>query len=514
MAIKRINILTVSFPHDKTFDMLLKVKELTDFHPQKAKKIIDGVKKVSTMPKVEAYSQIITRIHELSVKLNLELEELPYHNEQLDCKKANDYLDEVENAVNQIEKVKHELEVEKDENIATQTILENIEGHELNLDQLFNSRYMKVRVGRIPTRNMPKLEYYDGYPFMLRVYKESSLYTWCAYFAVNKDILEIDNVFSSIGFERIRVPAFVHGTAKDALKEVIEETRAMDEYISRMDQKIKVLKEEHRLQIDKIYTQAKKLDELYSIHDCVIDYSYSATINGFVETDKLDTIRKEFEQIEGVKTLVLPESLYEEQGIYPPVIRHNHPFIRPFEKFSKIKSYASSMDLALPIALLWMLTFGIFLGDIAVGAILAILGFIFAKKSDVFKIINRVGLSMFVFGLIYGTSFYQSVYPAVVTLPINGLLKVVYALCCLVLGYYVIGALSNMMVNIKEKHNIDAVLGFKALSGLFIIGCIVTVVLAQVQFGRNFLNLPLECIVAVVLVLTLFKSKIKSIFEK
>ena len=513
MAIEKMNLLNVTFQYENTFDMLVKIKNMTAFHPQKATSLIKDVKHVEVMPKDDSYDKILTRVNELSVRLGLNLEKLPYHNERINIEKENQYLDEIEAALDKIEKVKKELVAEKDENDATQVILENIEGHELNLDHLFNSHYLKVRVGRIPTRDVAKLEYYDGYPFILRVYKETPQYTWCAYIAVNKDVLEIDNIFSSIGFERIRVPSFVHGTAKEALEEVKQESKAMDGYIAKMDQRINVLKEQHRLQLNELYTKAICLQDLYSIHECIIDYSNSAAVIGFVETDKLDSIRKEFEQIDGVQAVTLPSNIYQSQKVYPPIIRKNNKIIKPFEKLAKVKQYGD-VDSAPFIAILWMLSFGICLGDIALGALLSVAGFLFAKKSDTWKIINRIGISTLIFGLLYGSAAYSNVYPAIISLPISLPMRFAYLAGTLVLGYWLVGCLCTIIKNVRLKKMSDVILGFCGVTGLIILLIVAVAAFEEVQFGQNILNLPLELVVAVAVVLTIFKNKIKTIFGK
>ena len=54
-------------------------------------------------------------------------------------------------------------------------------------------------------------------------------------------------------FKSIRIPDFVHGTVSEGLNELKEEISAMNEYIQTMDQRINILKEEHRLQLNQLY---------------------------------------------------------------------------------------------------------------------------------------------------------------------------------------------------------------------------------------------------------------------
>ena len=161
MAIKKMELLNITFPFEKTIDLLKVIKDLEDFYPQDASKLIKGVKDVQVMPENKEYRDLIQSLKQTSTRLNLDLEELDYHDETLSLDQSYDLIKELDERLDQIDQVKEELEKERDENLATKMILENMQGHDVNLDLLFNSHYVKVRIGQVPTSHLQRLQYYE-----------------------------------------------------------------------------------------------------------------------------------------------------------------------------------------------------------------------------------------------------------------------------------------------------------------------------------------------------------------
>ena len=156
MAVQSMNLLNVTFKKENVFDILLRVNNATCFYPQKASMFIHSQKNVKVLETDSSYDNLYHRLQQTSFRLGFELEDIHYHNEQLDIEKANQYLDEIEEKLNKIEAVKKELQQVKDENVNTLAILEKIEGDELNLDQLFKCHYLKCRICLLYTSPSPR----------------------------------------------------------------------------------------------------------------------------------------------------------------------------------------------------------------------------------------------------------------------------------------------------------------------------------------------------------------------
>ena len=80
-----------------------------------------------------------------------------------------------------------------------------------------------MRLGRLPLDSYQKLSFYAGKPFIFKSFDAEKDYRWGAYFCMAEDAPEIDDIFSSLYFERMRVPAFIHGTPETALTRLREE---------------------------------------------------------------------------------------------------------------------------------------------------------------------------------------------------------------------------------------------------------------------------------------------------
>ena len=112
-------------------------------------------------------------------------------------------------------------EIDQDE--AALLILSHLAELDVDFDELFTCKYIKVRLGRLPLDSYQKLSFYAGKPFIFKSFDAEKDYRWGAYFCMAEDAPEIDDIFSSLYFERMRVPAFIHGTPETALTRLREE---------------------------------------------------------------------------------------------------------------------------------------------------------------------------------------------------------------------------------------------------------------------------------------------------
>ena len=95
--------------------------------------------------------------------------------------------------------------------------LRHLEKMDVNLDEIFALTYVKVRFGRLPQDGYRKLPYYAEREFSFHAFDFDGEYYWGFYFAPAGIAGEVDAIFASLDFERLRVPDFVHGTPTEAL---------------------------------------------------------------------------------------------------------------------------------------------------------------------------------------------------------------------------------------------------------------------------------------------------------
>ena len=80
-------------------------------------------------------------------------------------------------------------------------------GLDLNLDRIHECEYIKVRFGSLPKESFEKLKSYTQNPYIIffPATSDNEKY-WGVYFAPIDQVSEVDRIFSSLYFTRIRLP--------------------------------------------------------------------------------------------------------------------------------------------------------------------------------------------------------------------------------------------------------------------------------------------------------------------
>ena len=254
MAIEEMILLNMTFDRRDLDQVLFTLKDSKYFYPQPASKIVNNVKGVHALSEDSAYTKLLDRLIQVASDMKLDLNKDLAPDKTLNFDKTDQYLSGLEAEIKKIKDVQDQLITEKDENEKTLEILKRMTLSEVNLDHLLDCQYVKVRFGRFHRQHLDKIKYYEGRPFIFNKLGEDRQYVYCCYIVTNNLLLEVDNIFKALGFEEIIIPSFVHGKVDDAKKELEEEVHAMEEYILRMDQKMTILRETHKVDLLKLYS--------------------------------------------------------------------------------------------------------------------------------------------------------------------------------------------------------------------------------------------------------------------
>ena len=227
------------------------------------------------------------------------------------------------------------------------------------------------------------------------------------YIATNQHEREIDNIFSSLFFERIRIPDFVHGTPESAQVSLSMEIEVASESLKNIQKDIDVILEKN---IDKLSTVKGELIFLNRVYDAkkyVVGLGDQFNITGFVQTKDVKHIKDSFTNLESVELEIMPPD--SDKRLKPPTKFKNNWFSKPFGSFVEMYGLPGYFDIdPTPIlAITYSLLFGMMFGDLGQGLLLALFGFILYKKMN-FKlgaVAVRIGLVSAFFGLLYGSFF-------------------------------------------------------------------------------------------------------------
>ncbi len=420
MAIMKTHFFNISFEHKDLMKMLIKMTEYQENMFQDSRKIANNVKGVSVMDAINPYNEPLDNIYHILSRLNLESNVQDSEFKEINLHNVNKLIDEINDEVDNIVNIKEGIVKEKEENDEAVILLRNLEESKISVDDVKNTKYITCRFGKIPVNEFTKIQYYRDYEFIFKELNRSKQYVWIVYAGLTNSISQIDNAFSSMSFEQITLPDFAHGKIHEAINELTEESIAMEKYINKMDSKLEGVKNKYQEKLLDTFTSLYNLKKLYDHCRYVVDFSQKASIYTFSSYD-LKEIETIFKDIDSVKVMELPVNIYENRNITAPILVKNNSFFKPFENILSV-ALGDTFDPTIFVAIITMVIGAICVGDIGVGALLIVLGFLFTiKKTNNFGgMLKRIGAAILIGGLFYGTVFYQiELYQPLFNLPLH-----------------------------------------------------------------------------------------------
>lgn len=525
MAIAKMKLVNITSDRAKLDEVLLRFVELDCFHPEPATKIAESVHGVTTLQEEDPYCELLSRLKDLEVNLGLSLNNEFIKDWKCDLNEMSTYMEQLESKREEIEEVKRELEGVIQANKDALTQVENIEGMDVSLDDIFSCKYVNVRFGRLPLDSVDKLQYYGNRPFVFRSFKEDSSYSWCMVLSTPKYEREVDNILSSLYFERIRIPDFVHDTpekAEENLKAEIESDyqqlasieKERDDMIQACQQRLQVIK--GRLLF---------LENTFEARKYVVGLGERFTITGFAASDDVKKIEAVFADIKDVEIAARPA--YSDRRFTPPTKLKNSWFTRPFSMFVEMYGLPNYEDIdPTPfVALTYTLLFGIMFGDVGQGLVLILVGWLAAKLKHMKlgEIGIRIGISSTLFGFVYGSVFgdehlldplYQSLFH-IEEKPIEVMgsdFIMPLLICAIAIGavLIVLSMSINMYIQIKHKNWCELLLSQNGIAGIVFYIAFLGGAAAQFGFGiAVFSKLYILALIVLPLLLIFLKEPIE-----
>lgn len=496
MAIVKLNLVSLDFDKHNCNEVLLKLYQRDDFHPELASKFTDSVAGLSAYNNDNLYEELLTRIEEMKTKYHFDVPEVETDS-QLNVFKAKEFLDDLFLDIDRIDAVKRELLLMIEENDEAIITLNHVEGSDINFDHLFASKYLKIRFGKLPLHHEGKLEYYETLPFVYKAFQRDHQYVWCMYITTPTDAPEVDNVFTSLYFEKIHIPEFVHGSCELAEAEIQNESNSARQYSEDLQIRIDQIIQDNMPELSRIYTIAKRLNSVYSMQKYIVKVGDKLNVHGFVPKNQLNDFKNTFEAIDDVKLEVLPDT--SDVRLKPPTLLNNSWFVKPFKMFVEMYGVPSynDVDPTVLVAISYTLLFGIMFGDLGQGIILSLVG-LFAEKKLKMQLGGvgvRLGISSSIFGFFYGSlfgneeilhecfkgfSFFNAMSP-------ENTMTLLIAAIALGVVLILISMTFNIVLNFKKRNYGEAILSQNGLCGITFYVAVILAALGMLT-GLNFVN--------------------------
>lgn len=414
--IKNTHLYNIVFSRDDYMEVLMKIENHQDsIYPVKAKKVISNLDHATSMEDRNPYNEVLDELYNVMDVLHIEKVDRPVQSAFLNVREILDYISEIHQKLDDINEIKRGIKKDYYENQEAIELITCLNRDRISMDDIHELKYVALRFGKLPLSQIEKIKYFDSYPFVYQELSHTDQFAWIVYGGVEHSIGEIDNIFSSMNFEEVKLPKFAHGKMEEAVAELKAENKTMEAYLQELDQRIEKVKEDNEEQLLGDFWKAYRLKELYKKGKYVVDLKTKAAIYAFSSFNKEEL--EGIVSVPGITVHELPIDTYQDQGVEGPVYVENNAFFQPFECLFTFKS-GEKFDPTILAGLVMMLSALVLVGDLGVGILCILLSLI--VKGNISKLLQRVGAAVTIGGLLSGTVFYSmSLYDPIISIGTN-----------------------------------------------------------------------------------------------
>lgn len=504
MGIAKVKLIDLTSNVSNLDRVLMRFIDLKNFHPVLASEIVEKVSGLTSFISENPCQAMLQDIVDIETKYDLNLPNEEYRDENYNLNQMYEYITDLRASLEvEVANIK-ELEeyIEKHENALIK--VKNIQSLDVPLDDLFACEYVFMRFGRLPNDSVDKLRFFQNRPFVFKSFNTDQNYVWCMYFTTQEYKREVDNIFSSLFFERSFIPEFVHGTPKQAIEDIeVEISHARAKIASYKDDICSITDGCHN-NLAHIKGQLLFLNRLFEAKKYVVGLGDKFTITGFMQENDVDLFSKAFEGLEEVDIEI--NEADTDRRITPPTKLKNGWFSRPFGMFVEMYGLPgyNEMDPTPFVAITYSLLFGMMFGDLGQGLVLMLIGYLAYKfkKMRLGAIGIRIGLSSAIFGLLYGSFFGDEeiltpFFTDVLGLPgkpihvMDGDFTMTLLISAIAIGavLIIITMILNIIIQLKKKEYVEVVCSHNGIAGLMLYGYIGVGAALQLGLGIAVFNM-------------------------
>ncbi len=529
MGIAKIKLVDITSNTANLDPVLSRFVDLKDFHPVLASEILERVHGSTSFVAENPCQPLLQELDEIEKKYDLNLPTTEQRDYNYDFNEMYDYMAQIKESLSSEVANINELQehVRKYQDALIQ--VKNIESLDIPLDDLFACEFVSIRFGRLPNDSVEKLRFFQSRPFVFKSFNQDSNNSWCMYYTTDEYKREVDNIFSSLFFERIYIPDFVHGRPKEAISALEEEIKQGKKMIDSYKSDIYDISCGCSTRLSCIKAELLFLNRTFEAKKYVVGLGDKFTISGFIEEQNVEKIKFAFEDMKEEVEIEVQEADADKR-ITPPTKLKNGWFSKPFGMFVEMYGLPGYKDIdPTPfVAITYSLLFGIMFGDLGQGLVLMLLGWIFYKYKNMRlgAVGIRIGLSSAIFGLIYGSVFgnEELLNPMFHALgfehkPIHVMdpaFTMTLLIAAIGIGAFliVIAMIINIVTLLKKKRYAEVIASHNGFAGLLLYGFILVGVVLQMGLQIPVFNgLTIGFFVGLPLVLIFFKEPIERKFH-
>lgn len=410
MAIEKMKLVRVLGKTSQIDDFITACCISGDFHPENAMNYVSAHMGYVPLSKENPYVSSIQKIEDLAHISGIVLKETFTGNEIIVEDSETEYIEEIvkdmENLLSRRNPVVSKLE-ECSTNIEKFSHFSNLG---ISVDEILSCKFLKIRFGSIPIDCYPKLKAYEGNDsFMFFPCVQDEKNYWGVYTAPVSRVDEADRIFSTLYFERVRIP-FEKGTPEEIVEALTREKADFEKELAEIDSEIQNFWSQRRERCESIYAHLKILSTAFDLRRYAAKDKRTGSMFlmvGWVPESGFDWFKDRVDKLPDTACEVFEAK--DEIRSKPPVKLKNKKIFRPFEMFVEMYGLPSygSVDITPFVAVTFTLLFGLMFADVGQGFVLALGGYLVYKLKGIkiAKIVVPCGLSSMAFGFLVGSVF-------------------------------------------------------------------------------------------------------------
>lgn len=409
MAVEKMYFVNATGPIRQIDDFVIDNLVSSEIQLIDAYSIVNKIGGVSAFNDRNPYDNLLKNITTLCKEMLIDTSEIDVDvHEIIDVSKVENKLNELIGQFDQLTSRKKELKVLKEhkEQLRRQSIF--IQNLNIEVDRFYSFEFIKFRFGKMPEEAFEKIDELGEKFEMIfyEVYREDED-VYLVYFMPRMVQWEIDVLFNSLSFTRIRISDEVKGYPKEALSKLDHELQFINDELALIKENLQHFNNNYKEEVANFYGIVSKLSHFFSVRQYAVHSKDAFYITGWIPASKLDGFVQKTKESE-VYSVVIEEAEVK-QEITPPTKLKNIAFFKPFETFISMYGTPSykEMDPTVFVGMTYILMFAMMFGDVGQGFVIALLGFIIYKKtqSSLAHIAIYLGVCSVISGVFNGSLF-------------------------------------------------------------------------------------------------------------
>lgn len=409
MAVEKMKMITVSGRMENLNDFIIHCCLDGRLQAEPAINHIAASLKFNALIEENNYAERLSTVNEMARAFGGELRLLDegdfiHDDEALD----NEYLGKLATNIKALQDKNAAIDVQlQNDRIAIDSLSHFLE-MDIALNEIIDCEFIKFRFGHMPKRSLEKLDVLKDNPYLMFFpcsYDGDD--AWGVYFAPLDKTDEIDQLFASLYFDRLRIPK-AYDTPEKAVEGYRRQIADLENQKNKIGDALRIIWENEEKSCDLLYTRLVYGNAIHELRSQVAVFKESFYFIGWVPAKDYKSFKKAINEVDGIDWKMEPAETLGHSYV-PPTKLRNNKIMRPFESFIEMYGIPNykEFDPTTVFGIMYTIIFGVMFADVGQGFVVALGGFLLGKlkNSDLGRIFARCGVSSMLFGVLFGSVF-------------------------------------------------------------------------------------------------------------